>query len=115
MDITTANELILDWNNNSEIFVHILNRDNQGNVVDCASIDISHRIYVRRGYDVKEMYDFLKEKSNDLRYYRNRLDDDVKDNKKRYVFKGDNNSRESLLFSLKSLCEYIDESNLRDR
>lgn len=115
MDITTANELILDWNNNSEIFVHILNRDNQGVVTDCASIDVSHRIYVRRGYDPKEMYNFLKEKSNDLRYYRNRLDDTVKDNKKRYVFKGDNNSRENLLFSLKSLCEYIDESNLHDR
>lgn len=115
MDITTANELILDWNNNSEIFVHILNRDNQGNVTDCASIDVSHRIYVRRGYDPKEMYNFLKEKSNDLRYYRNRLDDSIKDNKKRYVFKGDNNSRENLLFSLKSLCEYIEESNLHDR
>ena len=115
MDITTANELILDWNNNSEIFVHILNRDNQGNVTDCASIDVSHRIFVRRGYDPKEMYDFIKEKSNDLRYYRNRLDDTIKDNKKRYVFKGDNNSRENLLFSLKSLCEYIDESNLHDR
>lgn len=115
MDITTANELILDWNNHSEVFVHILNRDNQGSVIDCASIDVSHRIYVRRGYDAKEMYDYIKEESNDLRYYRNRLDDDMKDNKKRYILKGDSNSRENLLFSLKSLCEYIDECKLYDR
>ena len=115
MDIITANELILDWDNHSEVFVHILNRDNQGHVVDCASIAISHRIYVRRGYDAKEMYNFIKEKSNDLRHYRNRLDDTIKENKKRYMFKGDNNSRENFLFSLKSLCEYIYESNLQDR